>query len=237
VLFRSVPPAHTVVRGVDGSRLRRHSADSTLPPLWPTGSSSGWLPSIAARSFSSCPPDSTSRWTPCPPRRLPPRPARRYPRLRIWRPPSERQWDFNPPEHVAAQRTLWPDPTPPAPRRRSGLPRVRLPGPVPSRPGSMGASQVAADPVCSCRCHTPRRPPTVLALADGPVLPSTSVSVSAAAAMIISELAHIGPFTSCLRFATPVARRRTRLGPGLVASRWPVGTCTRWVRSTSFRKS
>jgi hypothetical protein len=107
VLFRSVPPAHTVVRGVDGLRLRRHSADSTLPPLWPTGSSSGWLPSIAARSFSSCPSDSTSRSTPCPPWPWPPEPARRYPRLRIWRPPSERQRDFNPPEHVAAQRTQW----------------------------------------------------------------------------------------------------------------------------------
>src|SRR5262249_46590976 len=127
VLFRSVPPAHTVVRGVDGSRLRRHSADSTLPPLWPTGSSSGWLPSIAARSFSSCPPDSTSRWTPCPPRRLPPRPARRYPRLRIWRPPSERQWDFNPPEHVAAQRTLC---APPTPSAASALSRKRGPRPL-----------------------------------------------------------------------------------------------------------
>ena len=84
------------------------------PPLWPTGSSSGWLPSIAARSFSSCPSDSTSRWTPCPPRPPAPRPARRYPRLRIWRPPSERQWDSNPPEPVAAQRTLCAPPTPTA---------------------------------------------------------------------------------------------------------------------------
>src|ERR1700730_11052041 len=28
---------------------------------------SGWPPSITARYFSSCPSDSTSRWTPCPP--------------------------------------------------------------------------------------------------------------------------------------------------------------------------
>src|SRR6202051_4035938 len=28
---------------------------------------SGWAPSITARYFSSCPSDSTSRWTPCPP--------------------------------------------------------------------------------------------------------------------------------------------------------------------------
>jgi hypothetical protein len=38
-----------------------------LPHLWPTGSSSGQPPSITARYFSSCPSDSTSRWTPCPP--------------------------------------------------------------------------------------------------------------------------------------------------------------------------
>src|SRR4030095_10783667 len=110
VLFRSVPPAHTLVRGVNGIRLRRHSADSTLPPLWPTGSSSGWLPSIPARSFSAGPSDSTSRWTPCPPR-FRSRPARRYPRLWIWCSPSEHQWDFNPPEHVTAQRTLRTSPT------------------------------------------------------------------------------------------------------------------------------
>jgi hypothetical protein len=38
-----------------------------LPHLWPTGSSSGSPPLITARYFSSCPSDSTSRWTPCPP--------------------------------------------------------------------------------------------------------------------------------------------------------------------------
>jgi hypothetical protein len=118
VFFRSVPAAHTLVRGVDGRRLRRHSADSTLPPLWPTGSSSGWLPSIPARSFSASPSDSTSRWTPCPPR-LPSGPASRYSRFWIWRPPSERQWDSNPPDHVAAQRTLRSPRTPVAPRATS----------------------------------------------------------------------------------------------------------------------
>src|SRR5215467_7545117 len=46
--------------------LRLRSADSTLSHLWPTGSS--WVsPSITARYFSSCPSDSISRWTPCPP--------------------------------------------------------------------------------------------------------------------------------------------------------------------------
>ena len=33
----------------------------------PTGSFGGLSPSITARYFSSCPSDSTSRWTPCPP--------------------------------------------------------------------------------------------------------------------------------------------------------------------------
>ncbi len=48
-------------------RLRLHSAGSTLPPLWPTGSSSGQPPSTTARCFSASPSDSRSRGTPCPP--------------------------------------------------------------------------------------------------------------------------------------------------------------------------
>src|SRR6266849_4592557 len=40
------------------------------------------------------------------------RPARHYPRVRIWHSSSERQRDFNPPERRAAQRTLWRGPTP-----------------------------------------------------------------------------------------------------------------------------
>ena len=36
------------------------------------------------------------------------RPARHYPRVRIWRSSFERQRDFNPPDQRAAQRTLWP---------------------------------------------------------------------------------------------------------------------------------
>ena len=35
------------------------------------------------------------------------RPARHYPRFRIWRSSPERQWDFNPPDLGAAQRTIW----------------------------------------------------------------------------------------------------------------------------------
>ena len=150
MLFRSVPPAHTLVRGVDGSRLRRHTADSTWPPLWPTGSSSGWPPSITARSFSSSPSDSTSRWTPCPPRPPSPGPARHYPRFRIWRPPSERQGDFNPPEHVAAWHTVWADPTSPRPHRRAWVclalrPPAHRPGRREDLPGSVRFPSLRAD--------------------------------------------------------------------------------------------
>jgi hypothetical protein len=52
---------------VNEKRLRLHTAGSTLPHPRPTSSSSGWRPSITARHFSSCPSDSTSRRTPCPP--------------------------------------------------------------------------------------------------------------------------------------------------------------------------
>jgi len=122
-----------------------------LPHLWPTGSSSGWPPSITARYFSSCPSDSTSRWTPCPPGissggsrsalvcfRLSPscpfrplhtfhssRPARNYPRFWIQRSSSERRRDFNPPDQRAAQRTLWPSPTPRLAAALSGDVRIR----------------------------------------------------------------------------------------------------------------
>ena len=99
--------------------------------LWPTGSS--WVsPSITARYFSSCPSDSTSRWTPCPPKnrkqwlqvrlgciQLSPscpfrrlhtvcflRPARNYPRFWIWRSSFECPRDLNPHEQRAAQRAL-----------------------------------------------------------------------------------------------------------------------------------
>ncbi len=52
---------------VNEKRLRLHIAGSTLPHPRPTSSSSGWRPSITARHFSSCPSDSASRRTPCPP--------------------------------------------------------------------------------------------------------------------------------------------------------------------------
>jgi hypothetical protein len=67
-LFPTVSPAHTVVRWRGTPRLRLHSADSTILQLGPTGSSLGWLPLITTRWFSANPSDSTSRWTPCPPK-------------------------------------------------------------------------------------------------------------------------------------------------------------------------
>ena len=67
-IFRTVPPANTLVRWVNEKRLRRHSAGSTLPHLGPTRSSSGLPPSITVRYFSANPSDSASRRTPCLPR-------------------------------------------------------------------------------------------------------------------------------------------------------------------------
>src|SRR4051812_44142822 len=66
LIFRTVPPANTLIRWVDEKRLRPHSAGSTLPHLWPTGSSWRWLPSITARYFSASLSDPASRRTPCP---------------------------------------------------------------------------------------------------------------------------------------------------------------------------
>jgi len=105
-----------------------------LSHLWPTGSSSGLPPSTTARYFSAYLSDSTSRWTPCPPKSherwlqvclgcvglslscpvrllhtfLSLRPARRYSRLWIQRPSSRRRRGFNPPDQRTAQHTLRP---------------------------------------------------------------------------------------------------------------------------------
>ena len=65
------------------------------------------------------------------------RPARHYPRVRIWRSSFERQRDFNPPEQCAAQRTLRASQTPGQDRSLGYVfPRVvgvRLPFPPPCR--------------------------------------------------------------------------------------------------------
>src|SRR5215472_14213481 len=132
-------------------------------------------PSIRARYFSSCPSDSTSRWTLCPPEncrwgfrsalagfrlslscpfrllhtfhRL--RPARHYPRVWIWHPSFGRQRDFDPPEQRAAQRTLR---ARPSPSRLSPdfpvSPVIRVPAPPISRRGEEGFSSCSVHP-----CH------------------------------------------------------------------------------------
>jgi hypothetical protein len=128
-----------------------------------------------AQYFSSCPSDPTLRWTPCPPVhgkvasglpwRCPafafvphidfsipsfPRPARNYPRFRIRRPSSERRRDLNPPDHHAAQRTIWDAPTSCRPSRRASLP-------------SLGSTIFCA---CVCLSRLARRRPRGLELWD-----------------------------------------------------------------------
>jgi len=161
-----------------------------LPHLWPTGSSSGWPPSITARYFSSCPSDSTSRWTPCPPGissggfrsalfcfRLSPscpfrplhtflssRPARNYPRFWIQRSSSERRRDFNPPDQRAAQRTLWASRTPSRLRAISAI-RPYTPGLYPTRlPGR--ASPVPRCSFPTCHRLRPRGGPASVPIQD-----------------------------------------------------------------------
>src|SRR5437879_3062077 len=77
---------------------------------------------------------------------------------------------------------------------------------------------------------------TALALADGRVLPSTTMNVSAAATLEFSGLAHIGPRAPCLRIKMAVARHPARLGSSGAATHSPGGICTHWVRATSFGK-
>jgi hypothetical protein len=130
MVFCTVPSANTLVRWVDERRLRLHSAGSTLPHLWPTGSSRGGPhrlrpgtsphalripprgghPALRVTRGGSRSPLAVSGF------RLrarvgfsipsTPRPARNYPRFRIRRPSSGRRRDLNPPDHHAAQRTL-----------------------------------------------------------------------------------------------------------------------------------
>ena len=71
VTHMSSPPCRPHTPWYDGGEpncLRLHSAGSTIPRLWPTGSSGGWLPSITTRWFSASPSDPPSREAPCPPK-------------------------------------------------------------------------------------------------------------------------------------------------------------------------
>ena len=66
MFFRTVPSAITVVRWVNENAFVLEVQTRPCPtfgrPVY-----RGVAPSITARYFSSCPSDSTSRWTPCPP--------------------------------------------------------------------------------------------------------------------------------------------------------------------------
>jgi hypothetical protein len=67
----SSPPCRPHTPWCDGEepkRLRLHRAGSTIPRLWPTGSSLGWLPSMTTRWCSASPADSPSCEAPCPPK-------------------------------------------------------------------------------------------------------------------------------------------------------------------------
>jgi hypothetical protein len=71
VTHLSSPPCRPHTPWCDGeepTRLRLHSAGSTIPRLGPTGSSSGWLPLITTRWCSASPSDPPSREAPCPPK-------------------------------------------------------------------------------------------------------------------------------------------------------------------------
>jgi len=82
------------------------------------------------------------------------RPARHYPRFWIWRPSSERQRDFNPPDLSAAQRTLWADPTPRRPS--ASLLVLSVPPTWFQHPGAARVSQVPG--ISLHACHALRRP-------------------------------------------------------------------------------
>jgi hypothetical protein len=72
-----------------------------------------------------------------------PRPARNYPRFWIRRPSSGRRRDLNPPDHHAAQRTVWTSPTP---QRAQPVPHGR---PVGSRTHPLGSPVLR--PLSLCR--------------------------------------------------------------------------------------
>jgi hypothetical protein len=65
-IFRTVPPAHTLVR-----RVGKNAFAAIVParpcPVFGRPVRHGVAPSTTARYFSSSPSDPTSRWTPCPP--------------------------------------------------------------------------------------------------------------------------------------------------------------------------
>src|SRR4030043_1065465 len=138
LIFHTVPPANTLVRWVNeyafASIVQARPCPTFGRPVHPRGRPHRLRPGTSPHALRIPPRDghpalrdTARRWlqvclgcvrlSPSCPFRLSlpafsPRPARHYPRFRIWRPSSERQRDFNPPEQRAAQRTLWPLLTP-----------------------------------------------------------------------------------------------------------------------------
>lgn len=65
-IFRTVPSAHTLVRWEDENAFAS-IVQARPDPIFGRPVHHRVAPSITARYFSSCPSDSTSRWTPFPP--------------------------------------------------------------------------------------------------------------------------------------------------------------------------
>jgi len=78
------------------------------------------------------------------------RPARRYPRLWIQRPSSERRGDFNPHDSRAAQRTIRPCPTP---ARSTAMSDVEA-----ATSGLDGSPPITRITIPTCRVQYPGRP-------------------------------------------------------------------------------
>ena len=114
MFFRTVPSANTLVRWVNenafASIVQARPCPTFGRPVHLRGSPHRLRPGTSPHALRIPPHDGhpALRKT-----NLVLRPASRYSRFWIWRPSSERQRDFNPPEQCAAQRTLWRSPTPP----------------------------------------------------------------------------------------------------------------------------
>jgi len=69
LFFRTVPSANTLVRRVNETAFAFVVQARPCPAFGRPVHLRGVPPSITARYFSSCPSDSISRWTPCPPKK------------------------------------------------------------------------------------------------------------------------------------------------------------------------
>src|SRR5215813_1035807 len=70
LFFRTVPSANTLVRRVNENAFASIVQARPCPAFGRPVHLRGVPPSITARYFSSCPSDSISRWTPCPPKKF-----------------------------------------------------------------------------------------------------------------------------------------------------------------------